>query len=172
MCTAAILVLPRVGCRDRPVSWSRPGIPLPLLLRDGGVSELGAPGPLLGAFEGSSWKPSLLRLAAGDQLVLFTDGVSRRAGATRRFGDGSLREQLVGAESPLAAIRRVTLALEAFIGGEPEDDVALVGCAATPPAAAAGTQSATRRRPSRRVPLPAPKSALGEWAAAGRVSGV
>lgn len=126
LCTAAILVLPRSENDPADVTFVSAGHPLPLLLRDGAVEEVGAPGPLLGAFEGATWKPQTLRLGAGDQLVLFTDGVIEARGREDRFGDGRLRQELAGAEGPLAAIRRVTQALEGFIGGEPEDDVALV----------------------------------------------
>jgi serine phosphatase RsbU (regulator of sigma subunit) len=58
--------------------------------------------------------------------VVFTDGVIEAEGVADRFGEDRLRRHLAGAESPLAAIGRVTSALEAFAGGEPEDDVALV----------------------------------------------
>ena len=99
---------------------------MPLLLRDGAVEELWTPAPLLGAFEGAEWRPETLRLEAGDQLVLFMDGVIEARGREDRFGDERLREELAGAEGPTAAIRRVTDALQGFIGGEPDDDVALV----------------------------------------------
>ena len=126
LCTAAILLLPRSKQDPADVTFVSAGHPLPLLLRDGAVEEVGSPGPLLGAFEGAKWSPEKLRLGAGDQLVLFTDGVVEARGREDRFGDERLRQELAGAEGPPAAIRRVTQALEGFIGGEPEDDVALV----------------------------------------------
>lgn len=126
LCTAAILILPRSEDDPCEITFVSAGHPLPLLVRDGGVEEVGEPGPLLGAFEGAKWHPQSLRLSLGDQLVLYTDGVIEARGRVDRFGDERLRSELAGAKSPLAAIGRVSRALEGFIGGEPEDDVALV----------------------------------------------
>jgi serine phosphatase RsbU (regulator of sigma subunit)/PAS domain-containing protein len=126
LCTAAILVLPRSDRNPAKVTFVSGGHPLPLRLRDGAVEEVGTPGPLLGAFEGASWQPEQLALAAGDQLILFTDGVIEARGREDRFGEERLHAELAGADGPLVAIRRITRALEGFIGGEPDDDVAVV----------------------------------------------
>jgi PAS domain S-box-containing protein len=154
LCTAAILVLPASYEDPCPVSFVSAGHPLPLLLRSGRVEEVGEPGPLLGAFEGAEWVPASVSLRFGDQLVLYTDGVVEARGRDDRFGDERLREELAGAESPLAAIRRVSRALEGFIGGEPEDDVALIAVrreaiAHRPPSRAEGLPE------GRRGPVPA-----------------
>ncbi|MGI9020984.1 MAG: SpoIIE family protein phosphatase [Solirubrobacterales bacterium] len=125
LCTAAILILPATDADPADVTFVSAGHPLPLLLRGGATEEVGTPGPLLGAFEGASWTPETLRLRADDQLVLFTDGVIEARGREDRFGEARLRAELAGAASPLVAIRRVTAALEGFLGGEPEDDVAV-----------------------------------------------
>ena len=108
LCTVAIMILPRTATHSADVTFVSAGHPLPLLLRDGAVEEVGTPGPLLGAFEGAEWRPETLRLEAGDQLVLFTDGVIEARGREDRFGDERLRDELAGAEGPTAAIRRVT----------------------------------------------------------------
>jgi serine phosphatase RsbU (regulator of sigma subunit) len=132
LCTAAILVLPRSGEDGARVTFVSGGHPLPLRLRGGEVTEVGRPGPLLGAFEGSTWEPQVLELQAGDQLVLFTDGVIEAKGAEGRFGEERLHARLAGADRPLAAVGRVTGALEAFLGGEPDDDVAVVAVQRAP----------------------------------------
>lgn len=126
LCTAAILLLPRDPHDPAEVEFVSAGHPLPLRLRDGRVEEVGTPGPLLGAFEGASWHPETIPLAPGEQLVIYTDGVVEAKGAGERFGDDRLRAELAGAEGPLAAIRRITRALDGFIGGESDDDVAVV----------------------------------------------
>jgi PAS domain S-box-containing protein len=126
LCTAAILVLPRIESDPIPVEIVVAGHPLPLLLRGGEIIEAGRPGPLLGAFATSDWEPATIELNADDQLVLYTDGVIEARGATERFGEARLRAELAGADRPLAAIGRVTAALESFLGDEPDDDVALV----------------------------------------------
>lgn len=126
LCTAAVLTLPRTDVDPASVSLVSAGHPLPLRLRGGEVVEVGEPGPLLGAFEGSRWTPQTVELEAGDQLVVFTDGVIEARGLEDRFGEERLHRQLAGADRPLTAIRRITSALEEFIGGEADDDVAVV----------------------------------------------
>jgi len=126
LCTAAILVLPSTDADPAAVTLVAGGHPLPLLLRDGEVAEVGRPGPLLGAFKDSAWERQALELRSGDGLVLYTDGVIEARGASERFGDTRLRAELAGATSPLAAIGRVGRALEDFLGGEPDDDVAVI----------------------------------------------
>ncbi len=126
LCTVAILVLPRVDDGPAEISFVSAGHPLPLRIRDGEVEDVGNPGPLLGAFEGSSWTPERIELLPGDQLVLYTDGVIEARGKADRFGEARLRAQLVGADRPLTTVGKVTAALEAFLGGEPDDDVAVV----------------------------------------------
>lgn len=144
ICTAAILVLPRSEDESVPVRMVSAGHPLPLLLRDGEVTEVGRPGPLLGAFATSEWQPVSHEMGPGDQLVVFTDGVIEARGATERFGEKRLRAELAGADRPLTAIGRVTAALEAFLGSKPEDDVALV--AVRRGAAPGGAAGASRGR--------------------------
>ncbi len=126
LCTAAILILPRVDDGPAEISFVSAGHPLPLRIRDGEVEDVGTPGPLLGAFESSRWTPERIELLPGDQLVLYTDGVIEARGKADRFGEARLRAQLVGADRPLTAVGKVTAALEAFLGGEPDDDVAVV----------------------------------------------
>ena len=144
LCTAAILILP--GSDDDPVAVQMvsAGHPLPLLLRDGEVHEVGRPGPLLGAFESSTWELVACELSADDQLVLFTDGVIEARGPSERFGEKRLRAELAGADRPLSAIGRVTGALERFLGGEAEDDIALVALrrAGIPMPASSGANAA------------------------------
>ncbi len=126
LCTAAILVLPRSETDPAEVTFVSAGHPLPLRLRGGAVEEVGTPGPLLGAFEGAKWRPETLRLEAGDQLILFTDGVIEARGREDRFGEDRLHAELAGVDGPLTAVRKITAALEGFLGSEPDDDVAVV----------------------------------------------
>ena len=126
LCTAAVLILPDSDTEPVEVSVVSAGHPLPLLLSGGDVTEAGRPGPLLGAFEASSWTPQVVTLDVGDQIVLFTDGVIEAEGEVDRFGEHRLHSVLARAERPLQAVGAVTAALEDFIGGEPKDDVALV----------------------------------------------
>ena len=62
------------------------GHPLPVLLRAGTATELGAPGPLAGAFDDAEWPVTPARLERGDALVLYTDGVFDTVGVEARLG--------------------------------------------------------------------------------------
>jgi serine phosphatase RsbU (regulator of sigma subunit)/PAS domain-containing protein len=126
LCTMAIMLLPRSADAGVEVKLVSAGHPLPLRLRDGTVEEVGRPGPLLGAFEESSWELSATEIREGDQLVVFTDGVIEAGASTERFGEERLHAELRGADRPVTAIARITGALEAFLSGGPADDVAIV----------------------------------------------
>jgi PAS domain S-box-containing protein len=126
LCTAAILILPRAPEDPATIEIVAAGHPLPLLVRGGEIAEAGRPGPLLGAFAASDWEPASVKLRAGDQLILYTDGVIEARGESDRFGEERLRAELAAADRPLAAIGRVTAALESFLGDEPDDDVAMI----------------------------------------------
>lgn len=52
------------------------GHPLPLLIRDGGVSVFGEHGTLLGLVDDPELRPSTHQLVAGDMVVLYTDGAT------------------------------------------------------------------------------------------------
>jgi sigma-B regulation protein RsbU (phosphoserine phosphatase) len=125
-CTVAIIVLPDEEKSRAEVSIACAGHPLPLLMRDDSVVEVGAPGPLLGAFDISAWDVQKVELVPGDQLVVYTDGVIEARGADDRFGEERLRSQLARAARPVQAIARIEAALDSFTAGEPEDDAAMV----------------------------------------------
>jgi sigma-B regulation protein RsbU (phosphoserine phosphatase) len=125
-CTAAIAILPQVDEPDAKVAITCAGHPLPLLARDGAVSEVGRPGPLLGAFEDPEWELEGVPVTEGDELVFYTDGVIEARGQDDRFGDERLRAAIASAPRPLQVVAGVEAALDAFRPGEPDDDAALV----------------------------------------------
>ena len=129
LCSVAMLVVPELGAEadDSEACIYLAGHPPPLLLRQGGVEEVGEPGPMLGVAEAPEWPPTTLALRPGDQLVLYTDGViEARRGRGQRFGAERLRERLAGCTDPEAAVARVREGLAAFLTSSPEDDAALV----------------------------------------------
>jgi len=64
------------------VTVSNGGHPLPLIVRaDGEVSEVGAPGTLLGIYPDPRLANHSVEMGPGDALVLFTDGLSERRDA-------------------------------------------------------------------------------------------
>ncbi|MEU9670927.1 SpoIIE family protein phosphatase [Streptomyces bobili] len=75
----ATMVLARYNPRERRLVWAQAGHPPPLLLRDGKARYLDRPfGILLGAGDGAHYEEAECRLAPGDRLVLYTDGLVER----------------------------------------------------------------------------------------------
>jgi PAS domain S-box-containing protein len=116
------------------------GHPAPLLVRGhGGAEEVGSHGPLLAGFHDSSYDAEPAHLAAGESLVLFTDGVIE-AGAREGEGEGAGLDaarlsQLLGACVGLDAegiAQRIEDAVIEAEGGRPRDDAAIVVLRALP----------------------------------------
>jgi serine phosphatase RsbU (regulator of sigma subunit)/PAS domain-containing protein len=104
------------------------GHPLPLLKRADGVDRLGETGMLLGAVHDYEPSPEVTTtLAAGDTLLLYTDGVTDLPGEEERFGDARLVDTVAAAPSdPCALIASVSEALDAFSVGATTDDRAML----------------------------------------------
>ena len=72
-CTAVYCVL---DTQDLGLTYSRAGHPEPILIRAGGrIERLSSPGTLLGIFPDEVFESRQVRLARGDRLILYTDGV-------------------------------------------------------------------------------------------------
>jgi len=72
-CTAVYGVL---DVSDLTLTYARAGHPAPVLVRrDGSFEELEADGCLLGVFEDAKFEARQVKLAPGDRVVLYTDGV-------------------------------------------------------------------------------------------------
>ena len=112
------------------------GHPLPLVLRaDGGVTEVGAPGTLLGVFDAEQLTlvDVDVRLQVGDTLVLFTDGVTEAQGPTGMFGEERLAE-VVAACAGLGAqevVDAIVGALLRYSNTDRKDDIAVLAIRAT-----------------------------------------
>ncbi|BBL80775.1 hypothetical protein RxyAA322_26290 [Rubrobacter xylanophilus] len=112
------------------LSVARAGHPAPLLLRgDGRVEVLEAPGRALGVFEEPELVERSARLAPGEAVVFYTDGVTEvRSPEGILFGEGRLRRLLAacsgsGAREIAACIREAALK---HGGGELRDDLAVL----------------------------------------------
>ncbi|HET8616968.1 MAG TPA: histidine kinase N-terminal 7TM domain-containing protein [Actinomycetales bacterium] len=106
------------------------GHPRPLLLRaDGGVTEVGVPGTLLGIVDDPELHDVRLHLRPREALVLFTDGVTEARRGHEVFGEerlAALVGQLRGA-SASEIVARLVGAVRSFGGqDDPRDDVAVV----------------------------------------------
>ncbi len=112
--------------RGGHVTISSAGHPLPLVIGGGSVKPVGRSGPLLGAFPGVRWLQTSVELAAGESLVLYTDGVTDTVGADDRFGERRLRELLgrCRESSPGELLATLDRELTAFQVGAQADDTA------------------------------------------------
>jgi serine phosphatase RsbU (regulator of sigma subunit) len=126
LCSALILLLPDTDTEPVRISILAAGHPLPMLVRAGNVEPVGQSGPLLGAPDEPDWPVATVELAPGDQLVLYTDGVTEARGETERFGEERLRASLASASDATGAVASVESALRSFGAGAPEDDAAVL----------------------------------------------
>ncbi len=118
------------------IQLARAGHPPPVLLRaDGSVSLLEEPtGMLLGVFEGATVDDGVVHLAPGDALVLYTDGVVEARSETKeQWGFDRLLELVAACAGRTAdgIARRVELAVTDFVGGDIDDDAAILVLRAT-----------------------------------------
>ena len=116
---------------------SRGGHPPPLVLREGGSVEAldDAAGMPLGMFADAEVSDVWCSLAAGDAIVLYTDGVVEARDATgEQFGQERLESLLKSCAGRTAdgIARRIELAAMDFQGETASDDVAIVVARASP----------------------------------------
>jgi sigma-B regulation protein RsbU (phosphoserine phosphatase) len=127
-CTVAYVRLRPEGEGVR-LTISCAGHPSPLALRaDGSVENVDCRGRVLGPFAELHAVDRVLRLAPGDTLLLYTDGVTEARGPAGFFGEERLRETLQScagsnADDTAKALERT---LNDFHGGHPRDDIAFV----------------------------------------------
>jgi GAF domain-containing protein len=115
---------------DEVTIWSA-GHPLPLLRRGHEAREVGRSGVMLGVSRTAEIPATTFKVVPGDQLLLYTDGVTDAVGRAGRFGEERLRETV---SSPLAAssdslAHHVLLSIEAFSAGPQNDDIAMLSLA-------------------------------------------
>ncbi|MCO1654608.1 SpoIIE family protein phosphatase [Pseudonocardia humida] len=134
--TAVCVVIDTEAGRIR---WAGAGHPPPLLLgHDGTTAVLGTTGPLLGAFPsgapGGLYRSATRDFAAGDTVLLYTDGLVERRGEV--IDDGITR--LADTARPLHRVDpeqlATTLLGELVPHGLGHDDIALVAARHLPPA--------------------------------------
>ncbi|MFQ5869352.1 MAG: PP2C family protein-serine/threonine phosphatase, partial [Candidatus Zixiibacteriota bacterium] len=98
----------------------------PLLVRkDGKVEHLEASGIPVGAFDLAAWKEEALKLAAGDFLFAFTDGIPEAMNAREEeFGEESLERAVLTCrdQSPEELTESVMQEVKRFIGEVPPSD--------------------------------------------------
>jgi serine phosphatase RsbU (regulator of sigma subunit) len=108
------------------------GHPTPLLVRAGGVERpLLMTEPPIGIELDAALEPyptEILQLAAGDLVVVFTDGIAELRDEAGQFFEQSMEETLAGAHGARAAdvVARLVAAGEDFSARPPGDDLAVL----------------------------------------------
>ncbi len=114
------------------------GHPPPLIVRAGGrVETVGAFGTILGATPAAVLSDTDARLAPGDVMVLYTDGVTEAGPRSAPVGQDGL-ERLLGefaGRTPEAVVAAVERAVVDALPGAPRDDIAVLALAAIVPGA-------------------------------------
>jgi PAS domain S-box-containing protein len=102
------------------------GHPLPIVLRAaGGYEEVGVPGTLLGLVAGPRLEDRETELAAGDTLVLYTDGLTEGGAPERVVEPAELAAAATGNGSVGGAVDRLVAAAIGELAA-PRDDVAVL----------------------------------------------
>jgi sigma-B regulation protein RsbU (phosphoserine phosphatase) len=110
------------------VTVASAGHPLPLRrAAAGGTEPVGAHGILLGATGDADWREHFTRLAPGDTLLFYTDGVTDTTGEEGRFGEQRLADLVAGSpRDPEGMVGAIVATLDAFQGPDVVDDRALL----------------------------------------------
>jgi sigma-B regulation protein RsbU (phosphoserine phosphatase) len=110
---------------DGTLTYSNAGHNPPLLFARNGVRRLEVGGPIVGLFDGAPFEQERLQLAAGDRLVIFSDGVSEASDvAGEEYGDNRIIDALkdTDAETSPAVLARLLASVRAFSTGAPQSD--------------------------------------------------
>ena len=139
LCTLCCVLLQERGA-DAEATVVCAGHPLPYAVRRDGTPEaVGSWGTMLGAWTTAEFPRVTTPLAAGEMMVLYTDGVIDTTGERERFGDDRLKAALTDSHEPDAALRRIEDGLVEFEHGDQADDTCALAIARLP-LATAGAQ--------------------------------
>lgn len=112
------------------LTYANAGHFAPMLIRsDGTIERLDAGGPVLGVLADATYRDERVEVAAGDRLVLFTDGITEaRNRADEEFGEERLAALAVEHRACGAGAlqRMLAEAVAAFTGGAVQDDATLI----------------------------------------------
>ena len=132
LCTVCCVHLRERGA-DAEATLICAGHPLPFAIRgDGRPEQIGRWGTMLGAWTTAEFPRTRTTLAAGDLLVLYTDGVIDAVGESERYGEARLEETLIDAREPDEALRRIEDGLVEFEYGDQADDTCALAIARLP----------------------------------------
>jgi sigma-B regulation protein RsbU (phosphoserine phosphatase) len=137
--------------RTGEVAFCNAGHPPPLILRaDGSIDMIrDVSGVALGVMEDIDYDLGHFRLAEGDIVLLYTDGVTEATDAAQAlFAESRLAARLEGVRDldAAAVIGDVQAAIDGFVGAAPQfDDITMLACRFVRAAADAGAAAEPRR---------------------------
>lgn len=106
------------------------GLPYPLLIREGNVTEIAVPGPPLGPFCPPEYNEAAVEMRSGDKLLLHTDGLTESVSREEEpFGEERLKEVITqNATKGADSLRNAVMAefCGHVVGADPDDDITLV----------------------------------------------
>ena len=112
------------------LQYTSAGHPRPILRRAAGWSEqLEEGGAVLGVFPHWKYEDSLVQLAPGDRLVLFTDGITEASKPNgEQLGEEALIQliEVLSAEPPSALNAKLLASVKVFCNSHLEDDATLI----------------------------------------------
>ncbi|MFH8733628.1 MULTISPECIES: PP2C family protein-serine/threonine phosphatase [unclassified Streptomyces] len=125
--TAAVVDIPD---NDPVVHVISCGHPPPLLLHNSTVTALSVPDPALplglGGLADGPYAQTTFPFAHGDQLLLYTDGVSETRDGEGIFYPLAERAAAWADHAPAALVQKITTDLKAYAGGPLDDDMAMI----------------------------------------------
>lgn len=132
-CMFVTLYLGILNLRDGTLLTTNAGHNPPLLKRQDGQFEwlTAKDGPLVGAIQGIAFKETTIQLGPGDELFLYTDGVTEADNRRRElFGNDRLKTVLAKSQavSVVDRLGEVMQAVRTFAGEVPQaDDITMLG---------------------------------------------
>jgi sigma-B regulation protein RsbU (phosphoserine phosphatase) len=124
--TFTTLSLGIIDARAKEIQLCNAGNPYPILLREGKVSLLELSGMPLGIISEIEYDETRLRLAPGDVLVLYSDGISEAMTSDERmYGMETLRELVETSQSSASAqtiVEAILQDVRKFVGDFPQSD--------------------------------------------------
>lgn len=95
----------------------------PLLLCNQDVQRLTTGGPVLGAFDDSTYEEGAVHLESSDRLVFYSDGVTEAADVhDEEFGEDRLIAAVTGAAPAVETLQTILNAVQEFCKGAPQAD--------------------------------------------------